>query len=445
MSKIREDSDITGIMIHHTKDPEFNKGTVVNNDYKSDGYFGSPYDIFINKDGRIDLTPRWIFATSADQYESDVAPITILDYKRHYNAAVGETEEMRKKMIHIGVSGDFDSYSLPPAQLNALLEVLKVVVKGLNIDPRKNLYFHREESLTTCPGKNFPTKESLIKVVKSYYPQEDLGDPPYPYPVTIEPAPPGTVYSEEATLYFDQLTTPPSSDILAEIATFIDDLNSDGIYEKIDEMWLFAMNTQSNALRGMKAYKDCTITGSVTFTAYQGFLGDGATGHLNTNYGVISDAINFSRYSASIGAYIRTEGQHAGYLMGVYRDASHFTQLLPRNISNQSFYAINTNGVQTVNSVTACTGLMGISRIQSDQHIRMIQNVATSVGSQFTTPNTTNIHMYILARSNNDTPVNFSNREVSFAWIGGGLNTSQMNTLATRVETLLDYLGAGVL
>lgn len=179
--KVRNNSDITGIMIHHTKDGEFSKGDDVNVDYKADGYFGAPYDIFINKDGKVDLTPRWIFATSSDQYLKDVAPIRVLDYDKHYYAAIGETDSLRKELVHIAISGDFDSFELKSIQLSSLFEVLKVLVKGLDINPRNKLFFHREESLTTCPGRKFPIKESIINAIKSYYPLPDLGDPDYPY------------------------------------------------------------------------------------------------------------------------------------------------------------------------------------------------------------------------------------------------------------------------
>ena len=168
--KTRLNSDITGIMIHHSKDVGTSSGESLNKDYNTTpNFFGSPYDIFINRDGTIDLTPRWIYADDRFQYLKNIPAVKILSHKIHFYAGIGETEEIRKDYVHIAVAGDFDSQEVPKVQLNTLVNVVRTLVKGLQIDPRVNLKYHGDKVFTSCPGFLFVEKSYLILHVKDAF------------------------------------------------------------------------------------------------------------------------------------------------------------------------------------------------------------------------------------------------------------------------------------
>jgi len=151
-------------MIHHTKDVETSAGDVLNKDYNTTvNFFGSPYDIYINRDGTVDLTPRWIYAANKFQYLRNVPVIRMLSHDTHFYAGIGETDDLRKDYVHIAVAGDFDSQKLPSVQLDTLVKVICTLVKGLQIDPRVNLKYHGDKVLTSCPGFLFVEKNYLIK------------------------------------------------------------------------------------------------------------------------------------------------------------------------------------------------------------------------------------------------------------------------------------------
>lgn len=50
----------------------------------------------------------------------------------------------------------------------------------------------------------------------------------------------------------------------------------------------------------------------------------------------------------------------------------------------------------------------------------------------------------ILCRNNNGTPGDFSNKQLSFALIGGSLSSQDVKNFNSCLERLLDYLGAGI-
>lgn len=167
---IRTNDDIKSIVIHHTQDVTRTKGERLNVDYAATpNYFGVPYDIIINKDGTVDLAPRWILAVDKGQYMKDVSLHKIFKYKQHYVSAIGETDDIRKEAIHIGVTGDFDSQKVTKAQLYKLVEVLKTIISTLNINPKTHLFYHSNLTSTSCPGFYFPQLPYLINLVKDSF------------------------------------------------------------------------------------------------------------------------------------------------------------------------------------------------------------------------------------------------------------------------------------
>jgi len=191
--KTRTNDDIVGIMLHHTQDVEASSGESFNEDYNTTNkFFGSPYDIYINKNGSIDLTPRWIYANEKFQYLRNVHPIRILSYAKHFYAGIGETEAMRKDYVHIAVAGNFDSQAPLKIQLYSLLTVVRIFVRGLQIDPRVHLYYHGDQAVTSCPGFLFPEKAYIIEQTKDAF---------IPLIVTAPPTPPAEEIIEEVITY----------------------------------------------------------------------------------------------------------------------------------------------------------------------------------------------------------------------------------------------------
>jgi len=156
---------INGIMIHHTQDINAVKGEVANIDYNSDGYRGSPYDVIINKDGSTDLSPRWTSSNASGPYLSDVGTVDITKYKEHYKSAFGNTEEERVDIMHIAVAGDFDATAPSAVQIHALVIKVASIAGSWRIDPRSQLFFHSDKDSVSCPGRNFPSKQSIIEQV----------------------------------------------------------------------------------------------------------------------------------------------------------------------------------------------------------------------------------------------------------------------------------------
>jgi hypothetical protein len=163
MSFIRKNTDIIKIVIHHTEDPFADSGKNLNKEFSLSNKFGSPYDIHINRDGSVDLSPQWIYAIKSNQYLENISVFRISKYFFHHPAIIGDTQDLKFSAVHIAVIGDFNNFFPTQHQLNSTIAVLSRLSKDYLIDLNKNLIYHNEVAVVSCPGTNFISKTDLIK------------------------------------------------------------------------------------------------------------------------------------------------------------------------------------------------------------------------------------------------------------------------------------------
>ena len=88
----------------------------------------------------------------------------------------------------------------------------------------------------------------------------------------------------------------------ANIATLIDGLVSDGVWAKLDALYILAQQNQTDALLNLvgTSYTGTITTGTPIFTAYVGYAFP--TGYINTNFNAITaTSPQFTQNSASYG------------------------------------------------------------------------------------------------------------------------------------------------
>ena len=159
---IRFTNDINKIVVHHTGTSLISSGEEHNRDHAMREEFGSPFDILINPDGKIDLSPQWIYAIESAQYEKDVHFSRLFISTSHHPARIGKTVEEKNKMVHIAVVGDFNIRGASPYQVNGVLKTLEFLCRGLQLCAKQSIYYYSEFYLDSSPGIYFPAKEFLI-------------------------------------------------------------------------------------------------------------------------------------------------------------------------------------------------------------------------------------------------------------------------------------------
>jgi hypothetical protein len=253
------------------------------------------------------------------------------------------------------------------------------------------------------------------------------------------------VFSPEALLYFNRFDIQPPLAVRKELAKFIDGLVSDGIYAKLDEFWIYAINTSHNALLGVKNYKNCSVLGGMAFTTNRGFAGDFSNKALDTNYIPSVDKINFDLNSGSIGVYNRVSSASNRVDIGCQNASSNVLALI-------SGSTLVTNFKVAFNSISFFSiGVLGSNTLGLIASVRTAaNNVRTYKTGSFLNQALNNsgipsVRLYVGANNNNGSLASATNNEYCFAFVGGLLTDANVISIATRLEIYLDYIGAGVM
>jgi len=244
-------------------------------------------------------------------------------------------------------------------------------------------------------------------------------------------------WSVEAKAYFDRMTNKPANDTLTWIAEFIDSLVANGIWAKRDEIWLHANNNISNAMLGLKGYKNCTDSGTI-FVAYRGIKSNGTSTFANTHYNPVTDGIHYTLNSCGFSIYINSYGIKQYYQFGA-QASSGYTILY---ITPTTTYY--TNNISASHQSIANTTTRGF--IFSDRTSAFVTTLYVN-GSPLTPSSTAaaimpNLNFYICCMNNSGTASIFDDSRIAYTDVGGSLTPQDNTNYYSCLYRLLTHLGA---
>lgn len=246
-------------------------------------------------------------------------------------------------------------------------------------------------------------------------------------------------FSASATAYFNQVTTNGGSltnDEKTYINTFITALGSD--FAEFDRLWIHGLSN-SVAARTSLANPTSTIITAVnspTFTASQGYTGNGSTSYLNTNYNPTTNGVKYTLNSASLYVYSRTNLNSFKIDIGHANTTSN-SELDIRD--SGSFYrSINQLGLVSGVAVVNSLGLFSGVRIGATD-VRSYRNGVLLLTNSTASSTLINNNIYVLANNNNGTAATLSTRQLSMSAIGSGV--INQSTFYTAVQALGTSIG----
>ena len=233
----------------------------------------------------------------------------------------------------------------------------------------------------------------------------------------------------ETIMYINNLTTLISPEQIAAVDLFVKNIKSGfaitNLSDVFDVMYLYANETEEIALRNLvKNANHSVAVNSPTFTASNGFAGDGSTSYINSNFAP-SQGVNYTQENASYGVYCNTDKAADEHIMST-RIASGNSEstLLPRAAAGNTQYKIN--GPSAVNyayNIGTSQGMFIVSRNGTSVFIAkdgVIEASGTSPLSGLSTYPFT-----ILARNSGGTMGLFTTREVGFAFAARSLTEEE--------------------
>jgi hypothetical protein len=253
-------------------------------------------------------------------------------------------------------------------------------------------------------------------------------------PGSYQPAPSGGC-SQATTL----LARMAGGQNATAVTNLICGMVTDGTWSLMDLFYVFAINSSTNAgLNWVSSSFPITVNGTCTFTANQGYTGDGSTCYLAQGYNFASSATNFAQNSGSMGACNFNAAANAETLMGgqqsgTYNEMGFSASAIFYDINDTAcpnFTFTNTSG----NWMASRTGATALALYLNGS------SVNTSAASSLTPPSTTAI---ILALDGGTgTGIQFSNAQMGVAFVGAGLSSGQASSVYSRIHTYLVAVGA---
>lgn len=244
-------------------------------------------------------------------------------------------------------------------------------------------------------------------------------------------------YETEATDLFARFTTAPDDTRKGHINTLIAGLKTDGLWTKLDGLWLLACHGSTEAdkcLNWKSTSYPLAKTGTVTFTTDQGAAGDGTTGYLTaTSYAPAGGGVQYVLNSAVLGCWVRTAATTVGYEvdMGTARCRKN-------DASNTWNYRVN-DGTTATPAVAASTGHFMATR--SASNARFLYRNGAQVATDATASTSIAGSAFRLFATTGVAGT-FSNAQLAAAYVGSGMDATQASNLHTRLNTYLTAIGA---
>ena len=222
----------------------------------------------------------------------------------------------------------------------------------------------------------------------------------------------------------------------ALVDALVTGLKADGVWTKLDRLYLFAAENTQSALVDIVSGALATNVNSVSFTADEGYTGNGSTSYIDTNLNPLSPGGgNYSQDACSMGAWVNTNTGGNGYVMGgdgrTYLDVDdgNITYFGIQNSAAGSFafstsdsvglglYAVNRSGV------SASQAYINGAQVQTDAGTSQVSGTWTW-------------HFCVWRHWDG-----WSNRQISGGFIGGNLSSTEHDNLYDRLQTYMTAVG----
>lgn len=248
------------------------------------------------------------------------------------------------------------------------------------------------------------------------------GVPPNPYSSAQTVAWIHAVYNNGGTV---------SSDRGLIVDTMITGLIADGVWSKLDRLWILAADNSPSALTDMVATALATAVNSPTFTANRGYTGNGTTSYVDSNFNPATAGGLFAQNSACIFGWSNTSGITAKPSFGQPTSVQCYNEFTDTNM----YYKINQAGQDSFANVSAPTGLYLLNRDSSTTTQADING--TQAFNSLTGSTALDSATFTVCAGDG----NFDTRQMCCLGFGGSFNTTDRSNIYSRLRTYMTAVG----
>lgn len=253
----------------------------------------------------------------------------------------------------------------------------------------------------------------------------------------------GPVYTAEARALFAAMSVQPSKERKDLYETLIADLKDGGLWDKLDLLYVLAAHDAQAARLNVKVPSTYALTAvaAPTFTADEGYQGNGSTQYLKTGFIPSTAGGVFVQDSAHIGMWSLTDVAGATVDIGGNDAAgTHRTNLLPR-VTTGMIGRLNqtSSGAEVANA--SSLGHHVASRTSSTGTTLYARGSSLGNGGG-TSTGVLASELYLLGNNNAGTINAPSTRKLAAAHVGSGLTAQNVSDLNTILGAWMTAVGA---
>jgi hypothetical protein len=227
--------------------------------------------------------------------------------------------------------------------------------------------------------------------------------------------------------------------------TLICGLVTDGVWTKLDFLHVYGTQDATNALLNLVSSSfSATLVNVPSFTADQGFTGDGSTSYINTGFNPSTAGGNYTQNNASFGMYDRTSTVIVtnSPLMGTY-DGTNVSAYYPNGGDNFLYARINSGFDGGAGASINHQGFFMLSRTGATA-VAVFKNGSSLYSTATSSTGLPNNSFFTLAANFSGTPTTPLADQVAADFAGGGLNTTDLSNLSSRVNTFFTTFSTNV-
>ena len=213
-------------------------------------------------------------------------------------------------------------------------------------------------------------------------------------------------------------------------------LKAAGVWSKLDLLYVFATDGDSDyATLNFVAPSSfqATKTNSPTFTADEGFAGDGISAYLDTNLNALTDTTNYTQNDASFGVYAWNEIAGTGEYPISADATSTRLRLALATGANRINHSVTPSPIGNIS--TNKTGLIGMNRTSSTAWEGLDESGSINTGYGGASGAPENKTFVILRYIST-----YSTNKIGVAWVGGSFTSVEWSDYVDAVDTYIAAL-----
>lgn len=249
------------------------------------------------------------------------------------------------------------------------------------------------------------------------------------------------------TVVSETLTGSLSTTDTTNYTTLVCGLVTDGIFAKLDMLHIYAAINNTTALLNLISSSFTGIEhGTLTFTAFTGYTGNGSTGYIDSQFKAsTASSPKFTQDSASIGTYIRTSRTMQDNSSSIGEIGSGFTLIRPNQSGGIGGARFGVDvGTVTIVANGNAQGFLVASRTGASITNLYRNSSGTPISSPVTASSYLSNQFIFIGADNSGGPEAFSTDQIAAAIIGGGLSSTDFTNLSSRINTYMTAYSVNV-